>query len=85
MSFLNPEYKFTCERCGHEWYMTRREISEAHRAKENAAAMRIQRFTTLSTKKTNNLTSQIALLERTAFDDKKCPACGSKKISKEKA
>lgn len=85
MSFLNPEYKFTCERCGDVWYMTRREISEAHRAKENLFAMRTKRFTTLSTKKTNNLTSQIALLERTAFDDKKCPACGSKKILREKA
>ena len=85
MSFFNPEYKFTCERCGHTWYMTSKDIREAHRAAQNIMSMKAQRFSSISLKKINNLTSQISLLEHTANSDKRCPACGSSKISKEKA
>lgn len=85
MSLFNPEYEFTCQRCGHVWYMTSREIREAHRAAQNIFSLKSRRFGSLSTKKVNNLTSQIALLESTARNDKRCPCCGSRKISKVKA
>lgn len=84
MSFFNPEYQFTCQRCGCEWYMTKREIKEAHIAARNARSLKIKRTGFHTTKTYNNLTSQIAVLERTAHNDKKCPACGSTQISKTK-
>lgn len=28
MSIFNPEYVFTCEKCGASWYLTKKEIKE---------------------------------------------------------
>lgn len=84
MSLFNPEYRFCCARCGQEWYMTRKEIKEASLARRNAFSLKVRRTGFHTTKTYNNLTSQIAVLERTAHNDKKCPACGSTQISKTK-
>jgi hypothetical protein len=82
--FGKSEYEFTCQRCGHTWYMTGGEIRSANAAKRNVNYMKTKRFWTLNMRKANNLSAQIAITEPSASYDK-CPACGSHNITRSRA
>lgn len=78
------EYEFTCNRCGHTWYMTGSEIRSAKAANRGVRVLKIKRFGTFSSRKLTNLSTQIAITEPAANYDK-CPACGSHSVTKSKA
>lgn len=78
------EYEFTCNKCGHTWYMTGGEIRSAKAANRSVRVLKIKRFGTVSPKKLTNLSTQIAITEPSANYDK-CPACGSHSVTKSKA
>lgn len=78
------EYEFTCNRCGHTWYMTGSEIRSAKAANRSVRVMKIKRFGTVNPRKLTNLSTQIAITEPAANYDK-CPACGSHSVTRSTA
>ena len=75
------EYRFICQRCGKEWYMTKKEIHKAKVAKREITSMKLSRFSTLSVRKHHDLTTKIAIVDSIANYDK-CPNCGSVNVEK---
>lgn len=85
MSIFNPEYVFTCEKCGASWYLTKKEIKECRTNRRMYFSMKSSRIGSLNTKKIHNLTSKMGIIQNQKDLDKKCPNCGSHHITKEKA
>lgn len=48
------EYEFTCNKCGHTWYMTGGEIRSARAANRSVRVLKIKRFGTFSPRKLRN-------------------------------
>lgn len=84
MSLFNPEYKFTCTTCQHVWYMTKKEIAEAHKNAQAVKQLEWKRRSAVLNSTVRKRTAQIAALQSMGNSDKKCPCCGAHHITKEK-
>lgn len=88
---FNKEYKFTCERCGREWFASSKEIKEQKKLKKEinlmSATADITKFGRLGvpTKKVQRQNAVLSEMRHAYSDPTKCPDCGSGKVIKSKA
>ena len=88
---FNKEYKFTCERCGREWFASSKEIKEQKKLKKEIKLMNSVVNTTkimrlgIPTKKVQIQNAILSQMKLAYSDPTKCPDCGSRKVIKSKA
>jgi len=88
---FNPEYKFTCKRCGRTWFVSSKEIREQKRLKREINLMKttanVTKLTRLGipTKKVQRQNAILSAMKLAYSDLKRCPDCHSRKVIKSKA
>ena len=84
MSLFNPEYKFECQKCGHIWYMTAKDIKEAKKNASMVKQLNVKQNIALLAGTKRKIEAQKSLIENQGPSPDKCPACGSRSIKKGK-
>lgn len=84
MSFLNPEYKFECEKCGNVWYMSSKDIKEAKKNTAMIKQLNMKQKTAILAGTKRKIEAQKSVLENKGVAPDKCPSCGSRSIKKSK-
>lgn len=84
MSLLNPEYKFTCKKCGNTWYMTAKDIREEKKGEKEIMLLNTKKGISILPGTVRRIEEEKALLKNKGFSHKRCPACGSQSIQKGK-
>jgi len=84
------ETKFTCKRCGKEWYVSVKEIKEQQKLKEETnkhiATANLGKAFSMSPSKHSKINAEVAQMKATQKmreDYDRCPECGSKSVERE--
>lgn len=84
MSIFNPEFKFTCEKCGNVWYMSAKDIKESKKNASMVRQLELKQKGAIFAGTKRKIEAQKSLLESKTASSEKCPSCGSRSIKKEK-
>lgn len=88
---FRKQYKFTCVMCGHEWYVTPKELKQSKKLKKEIDLMQSTFNMTkasrlgIPTRKVQGQAAVLSEMKQTYYDPTRCTCCGSARTARTKA